>query len=81
MAFIAIKASFALFWNSSLFAPLTHHRASFVSLVTYVADCVLFSFQGAVPPDVTPECLYLAHHLIRFALCIITYLLIRVNIF
>lgn len=56
MAFIAIKASLTLFWNSSFTAPLSHHRARSVSLVTSVADCVLFSFQGSSPPGAVPLC-------------------------
>ena len=48
MAFIAIEASITSFWNSLFTAPLIKHlRAGSVSLITYVADCVLFSFQGA----------------------------------
>ena len=48
MAFIAIEASFTSFWNSLFTAPLIKHlRVGSVSLVTYVADCVLFSFQGS----------------------------------
>ena len=48
MAFIAIEASFTSFWNSLFTAPLIQHlRVGSVSLVTYVADCVLFSFQGS----------------------------------
>lgn len=48
MAFIAIEASFTSFWNSLFTAPLIKPlRVGSVSLVTYVADCVLFSFQGS----------------------------------
>lgn len=56
VAFIAIKASLTLFWNSSFIAPLMHHRARSASLVTSVADCVLFSFQGSSPPGAIPLC-------------------------